>query len=436
MKLTFLLTLLVATAAQDGDGAATQSAQTQGADGAGDQAESYGAEQSSGESYGAEQSPGYEAHEEYHHEEYHYHRPKCCVSRCPEHAPYFNKHTCACVGNFDDHYHTESYGGESYGGESYGAQQSYGGEEGQAEYRQLHDRPQDTVDTRNYSIRKGGKIVLWVAFGLLFIAACYYLRMFWYYYGVAEVDGDFFGNLPNGLSSRIYHYLAQPSLIAGFVCLIASLAYLTMATDNGWYRRCDGRQFYFARYIDWLITTPLLLHALCHFSNSPDEIWNFLFFCDIVMIAAGLIASTIAGTEKWIFFGFSILAFIPVIYYLCLLRGATLDNMLYHPVTGLRSGNVGVWLPYVWWYYQYQFMCDLTVIAWFCYPIIWVLAEGTNKISVTAEVVAYAFLDVIAKGVFGYFVVTAEARHFKDNNHRLVDVSSPANGSDGTPGLE
>lgn len=76
----------------------------------------------------------------------------------------------------------------------------------------------------------------------------------------------------------ILHFLSNPSLIAGCVCLIASLAYLTMATDNGWYTRChDGRQFFFARYIDWVVTTPLMLHALAHFANSPDEIWNFLF---------------------------------------------------------------------------------------------------------------------------------------------------------------
>jgi bacteriorhodopsin len=247
--------------------------------------------------------------------------------------------------------------------------------------------------------------------------------MFWYYYTVAEEGTMISAFLPEGIDTTIYHHLANPSLIAGMVCLIASLAYLTMATNNGWYFRCDGRQFFYARYIDWLITTPLLLHALCHFANSPDEIWNFLFFADIIMIAAGLIASTITGTEKWIYYGFAIIAFIPVIYYICLLRDQIVDNMLYDPFTGLRSGaDEGIWLPYVWFFHKYKIMADLTVLAWFLYPIIWIFAEGMDKLSVTGEAIAYAFLDVIAKGVFGWLIVTAEARNFKDGGFRLIDT--------------
>ena len=118
--------------------------------------------------------------------------------------------------------------------------------------------------------------------------------MFWYYYTIAEL-GDTNRNLPDGIGSSIYFHLANPSLRSGMVCLIASLAYLTMASGNGWFTRChdgDGRQFFYARYIYWIVTTPLMLHAIAHFANSPDEIWNFLMFSDIIMIAAGPIAST------------------------------------------------------------------------------------------------------------------------------------------------
>jgi len=33
---------------------------------------------------------------------------------------------------------------------------------------------------------------------------------------------------------------------AGVVCLIASLAYLTMALGHGFINKCDGRAFYYA----------------------------------------------------------------------------------------------------------------------------------------------------------------------------------------------
>merc|ERR1711924_563284 len=81
-------------------------------------------------------------------------------------------------------------------------------------------------------------------------------------------------------------------MVEGFVCLIASLAYLTMATSHGYYTRCDGRQFYFARYIDWVLTTPLMLHSLVHFAGASDDTFIYMFFMDVLMIVAGLIASS------------------------------------------------------------------------------------------------------------------------------------------------
>merc|ERR1712100_191912 len=242
---------------------------------------------------------------------------------------------------------------------------------------------------------------LWIAFAILFICAMYYLRMFSYYYQTAEDmpnshklgDHDLKNKVYTAVSaagdddreidSSMLHFLANPSLVAGAVCLIASLAYLTMATDNGWYTRChDGRQFFFARYIDWVVTTPLMLHALAHFANSPDEIWNFLFFSDVLMIVSGLVASTIDGPEKWIYYGFSILAFIPVLYYICKLREQLLNNRWYHSKTGLLMiewNDETAFLPYVWFF-----------------------AEGTDMLSVTGEAITYTVLDLISKGVFGW----------------------------------
>jgi bacteriorhodopsin len=398
----------VATAAQDGEqsqGAQSQGAQSQG----GDAPEAYGAEQSSGyeapqESYAAESYAAPVA----------YAAPavKCCVSACPDEAPFFNKNTCSCVAGLREEYHEENYAAASYEA----PQQSYGGAQEQSGYRQLQEvgtGPEGTIDTRSLRVQRVGNIILWVTFAILFILACYFLRIFWHYFTVAELGEDL-GVLSEDVASTIYYFLANPSLIAGFVCLIASLAYLTMATGNGYYNRCDGRQFYYARYIDWIITTPLLLHALAHFANSPDEIWNFLFFSDIIMIASGLIASTITGTEKWIYFGFSIIAFIPVLYYICQLRDQRRDDRLFDPRTGLLVDTGGVFLPFVWFYHTYKVIADLTVLAWFLYPIVWIAAEGTGKLSVTGEVITYAVLDLISKGLFGWLIVTSE---FKDFRH-------------------
>merc|ERR1711982_203004 len=59
-----------------------------------------------------------------------------------------------------------------------------------------------------------------------------------------------------------------------------------------------------------------------YIGNMSDNIWHYLFFNDILMIISGLIGSTVGGGDKWVFFGFSILCYLPVIYYCASARTA------------------------------------------------------------------------------------------------------------------
>jgi len=218
------------------------------------------------------------------------------------------------------------------------------------------------------------------------------------------------------MSDSIYYFQSPACSIAGFVCLTASLAYLMMATGSGFYVQCfSGRSFFYARYVDWVITTPLLLHALCHFANAPEEQWSLMVFMDVIMIVAGLIGSTVSGSERWIYFGFGCLALIPILYFLCKLRTQQLDNRPYNAKTGLietdpTKYSESVQLPHIWFFHNYDRLAVLTTALWFLYPIVWVCAEGTGKLSVDGEAITYAVLDVLAKALFGWLVCTADAK--------------------------
>jgi bacteriorhodopsin len=388
MKCTILFGLIASAAAGDPQQSSANDAPAQQSYGNNDPVQqSYGNEV---ESYGA--APAYVAT-----------APACCVSVCPHEAPFFNPSTCACHAGM---YVSDNNGIASYAGEHY-----YGGEE-QSGYRKLDvSQPDGTIDTRGNVITRGGTIVLWIVFALFFLLGSYYIRMSSYYSSIARAEVNHEFALDKNHDEAILHFLASPALVAGLVTFIASLAYLTMATGNGWYIRChDGRMFFFARYIDWVITTPLMLHALCHFGGAGSEIRNFLFFSDVVMIIAGLIASTITGVEKWIFFAFSMLAFIPIMYYICKIRDQIVDNLSYHSSTGERVAATdanAVHRPHVWFFGNYRILADLTVVTWLLYPVAWILAEGTSKISVTSEAIFYAVLDFIAKGVFGWLIVNS-----------------------------
>merc|ERR1711966_156445 len=145
--------------------------------------------------------------------------------------------------------------------------------------------------------------------GLLFLPALWFMCVM---FEDLTDDGEING------SNTWRHSMGMHRLVAGFICMFASLAYLTMATGHGYIVRCcDGRSFYYARYIDWTITTPLMIWELASLARASYNDTLFLIFLDILMIISGLIGALVCSGEKWAFFGFSILCFIPILTSLC-----------------------------------------------------------------------------------------------------------------------
>jgi bacteriorhodopsin len=365
--------------AQDSQGAQSEGAQS----GYGEQAESYGqepqAESYGQESYGAEAYAAPVAYE----------APEICLGGCPKEAPCQSANG-ACVAR-------HQYVSAEYGAASYGAQESYG-EAQQSGYRRLSSAqcPEGTTDISKQQL--SNTVVLWVAFALLFLPALFFffctsaptntrttnvsaLTQEQQNFAAANLSAN--GNDTVTLTQTRF-YLAH-RYIAGVICFIASVAYLTMALGYGYtVRCCDGRSFYYARYIDWTITTPLLLWEVLDVSNMIAPHRHFIYFLDLLMIISGLIGSLICGGEKWIFFGFSMLCFIPILFQLC-----ALNRKFNH-----MSNQV------------LQQAVYLIVISWFFYPIVWILAEGTSTISANAEAILYTVLDIIAKSGLGWHFVS------------------------------
>merc|ERR1712167_335864 len=101
---------------------------------------------------------------------------------------------------------------------------------------------------------------------------------------------------------------------------------------------------------------------------------------DVFMIVAGLIGELIEGGERWAFFGFAMLAFIPVMWFLCKLEnddgvccGAAADDSTESKL--------------------FQRIVVITIITWSIYPIVWILAT-TGGSSVGAPV-AYTLLKAV-----------------------------------------
>jgi len=182
---------------------------------------------------------------------------------------------------------------------------------------------------------------------------------------------------------------------ATFVTGIASISYFSMASGGGWVIAPDCRQLFVARYLDWLITTPLLLIDLGIVAGVSR--WDIMALClsDVLMIACGAFGALTVGNVKWVWWFFGMCWFLHIIFAL----GKSWAEAA--KAKGGESGSV------------YSKIAGITVIAWFCYPIVWVFAEGFGNFSVTFEVLIYGVLDVISKAVFGLILMSGASTGYE-----------------------
>merc|ERR1711907_242971 len=149
----------------------------------------------------------------------------------------------------------------------------------------------------NTCLGSSGRIGLWIAFGCMFVP----MLIFW------------FKAASKPAGQRKFEYLSMA--ING----IASLAYLTMATGYG-AKIVNGQEFFFARYIDWTLTTPLMLVdliLLAHGAKAKMETILHIVAVDMLMVVGGLIGALQGADEsKWVFFAFSMFMFCPIFFYL------------------------------------------------------------------------------------------------------------------------
>lgn len=216
-----------------------------------------------------------------------------------------------------------------------------------------------------------GHTFLWIAFVGLFLPALYMFNQ-----AMGQQDGR-----------RYFHY------VSALICFIASVAYLVMATGNGslyvYGHDATYRQFLFARYIDWVFTTPLQLLDLAGLAGASSETTFILITLDVLMIISGLIGALVGGYHSscWAFWAFGMLFFLPIIY--------ILGSQLPHSSASSSAAAI------------YNTVSKLTIVSWSAYPLVWILAEGTGIISADVECILYTFLDIVAKSVFGLLICGA-----------------------------
>jgi len=167
---------------------------------------------------------------------------------------------------------------------------------------------------------------------------------------------------------------------------IATLAYLTMCSRHG-YVFVHGRKLYYARYVDWILTTPLMVWDVLALAGAPSSEIMLTVGIDMLMIGFGVVGGATPGYKKWIFWALGCMCFMHVVGVL----------MKYMNVDKFGGAAKKLYGQVAW----------LTIVLWSFYPVVWVLAEGGHIVSCTIEAGLYMVLDVLSKCMFGFVIVSS-----------------------------
>lgn len=112
------------------------------------------------------------------------------------------------------------------------------------------------------------------------------------------------------------------------------------------------RQVYWARYVDWSITTPLLLLDLCLLAGLNGANILVAVVSDVIMILTGLFAAYgHNNSQKWGWYAWACIAYLVIVYQLAFNGRAAVAN---------KDGKTKAF---------YASIAGFTLILWTLYPM-------------------------------------------------------------------
>lgn len=198
------------------------------------------------------------------------------------------------------------------------------------------------------------------------------------------------------------------TVLHGVVPIIAACSYLAMATGQGLVslptvggailagETAPTRVFYYARYVDWTFTTPLLLvslgmTAMRHGPKRHGAIVGAVLADVMMIVTAFAFGASLQGWTKWTWFIVSCAAFLGVYYVIWKTQ---------MEANATQRDDVQA---------TYRRNASILSVVWLIYPIILAVApDGLGIVSDATSVLVIAVLDVVAKVVYGYMSVKSD----------------------------
>lgn len=171
-------------------------------------------------------------------------------------------------------------------------------------------------------------------------------------------------------------------LIAIFIVVWSGAAHLGLALDQG--RLLIAEQMtYYARYLDWIVTTPLLLLALsltAMYTTFKDKtLVAGLMGTSILMILAGLIADLSLSPPRFVWYGMGVAAL------LVLLWGIWWPLRIQAESQGPEQTRI------------YRRVAGLLSVVWVGYPLVWLLGpSGLGVLTQTWDTIGFLVLALLS----------------------------------------
>merc|ERR1712167_475651 len=178
---------------------------------------------------------------------------------------------------------------------------------------------------------------------------------------------------PDDYPNSVRHFLLIGFLGMFIVAAVSACAYYAEWAGLGVeYKTTDTtpRVIFWAHYLDWVVTGPLILADLALLSRSDTPTIISLVGNMVLYVICGLIGALTVAPYKYMWWVASLIFLIIV--FMLLLKGLT-------------------WL---------------TILVWLVYPIVWIVgSEGTGALGLSQEVGIITIADLIAKIGFGFYLL-------------------------------
>lgn len=210
-------------------------------------------------------------------------------------------------------------------------------------------------------------------------------QLHWLYVAVMAASAIAFLSMssnPKGVPQYKY-------LIHTFVVIWSGLAYAALAMGQG-KTEAFGQTVYYARYIDWVVTTPLLLLSLVltgkYTVDMKGPITAGLLGTQVIMILTGLVAELSPEGPRWFWYLSGCVALIVVL------------RLFWGPLNEIASQQ-GDHIRRV-----YRGSALFLTVQWLLYPLVWALGTpGLGLLNPFLTTALLILLPIVSKAGFAFY---------------------------------